>query len=100
MDVPWRSKRHPIFRRLMVDEGRRLSWLAARIGYSHQHVKNVSAGSWPASARFRAACAALVGARECDLFEMGGTDSVPPRDGSRRRGAKATTKPREDDAAE
>ena len=30
----------------------------------------------------------------------GGTDSVPPRDGSRRRGAKATTKPREDDAAE
>jgi hypothetical protein len=97
--VPWRSKRHPFVAILRAD-GRHLGWLAGKIGYSHQHVRNVAAGQFAASPRFRAACAALgreVGWPDVDLFDQGDA-SAGPRTGATRRegtavGALSTTAP-------
>lgn len=58
---------YPLFAILQA-EGRHMRWLAERIGYSHQHVRNVAAGQYPASARFRAACAREMGRPEGELF--------------------------------
>jgi hypothetical protein len=88
--VPWRSKRHPVFR-LVREDGRSLAWLARKIGYSHGHVRSVASGSWPAVARFRAACVALLGGSEHDLFDHGdGSSAAPPKEGEIVRAATAT----------
>lgn len=67
--------RHPVFRIVMVDEGRSLVWLARQIGMSHAHVKAVSAGIERPSARFRAECARVLGRPEADLFHGGAAPS-------------------------
>jgi len=77
----WRSRRHPVFALLRAD-GRHMGWLAQNLRppYSHAHVKSVSAGIWPASPRFRAACCALFGRDETELFhEHDGDSSARPR---------------------
>lgn len=85
--VPWRSRRHPVFA-LLRDDGRHMGWLARKLEppYSHAHVKAVSAGQWAASPRFRAACAALFGRDEADLFHEH-DDSNAPTEGDIRAGA-------------
>ena len=70
---------HPVFAIVRAD-GRHFGWLAQRIGYSHSHVRNVASGQFPASPRFRAACAALLGMPERDLFHD--ASSASPSEGS------------------
>jgi hypothetical protein len=86
--VPWRSRRHPVFALLRRD-GRHMAWLARTLDppYSHAHVKAVSAGQWPASARFRAACCALFKRPEGDLFHEHDDSNAPPKEGDIRAGA-------------
>lgn len=84
---------HPVFGIVRAD-GRHFRWLASRIGYSHSHVKNVAGGHFPASPRFRAACATLLGMPERELFhgapsEPTSADSVT-RDGTAAGQAYAT----------
>jgi len=83
--VPWRSKAHPVFGLLRAD-GRHKLWLAGQIGYSHQHVRNVAAGQFAASPRFRAACAALFGRDETELFDQGDASATPRRGATHREG--------------
>jgi transcriptional regulator with XRE-family HTH domain len=70
-----RYPRHPIWD-LLRDEGRSQRWLARRAGYSASHVHNVAAGNNPASAVFRAKCAAVLGLPERELFHDGGASSA------------------------
>jgi hypothetical protein len=85
-NVSWRSRRHPVFA-LLREDGRQKRWLAGKIGYSAGHVRNVAAGFWPASARFRAACADLFGRDETDLFDEHGGSTPAPTEGDIRAGA-------------
>jgi hypothetical protein len=71
-----RRARHPVFDIVQLDEGRTLKWLAARIGYSHAHVRNVAAGQFEASERFRAECARVLGRDEDELFLADRTESM------------------------
>ena len=66
---------HPVFAIVRAD-GRHFGWLAQRIGYSHSHVRNVASGQFPASPRFRAACAALLGMPERDLFHLDDSSAI------------------------
>jgi hypothetical protein len=68
--------RHPVFRIVMHDQGRSLTWLARETRFSHSYVKQVSAGLEKGSPRFRAACAALLGMSEAMLFHA--DSSAPP----------------------
>lgn len=54
--------------RILQDEGRKPSWLAVKTGVSRQYVHGVLWGHWPASAKFRAACAEALGRGESELF--------------------------------
>lgn len=80
---PNRGPQHPVFRIVMVDQGRSLIWLtreASRASdrpFSHAYVKAVSAGIEKGSPRFRAACAALLGMPVSDLFH-GVSDASQP----------------------
>lgn len=77
--------RHPVFRIVMHDQGRSLTWLARETGFSHSYVKQVSAGLEKGSPRFRAACAALLGVPEHELFHA--ISNAPPKEGDIRAGA-------------
>lgn len=70
---------YPLFAILQA-EGRHMLWLARRIGYSHSHVRNVAAGQFPASPRFRRACAEAMGLPEADLFDHDHSSTVTPPD--------------------
>jgi lambda repressor-like predicted transcriptional regulator len=59
--------RQPVFD-ILREQGRLLTWLARKSGYSHSHVKAVAAGIFPPSAKFRKACADALGLPEADLF--------------------------------
>jgi hypothetical protein len=76
---------HPVFAIVRAD-GRHFRWLAQRIGYSHSHVKNVACGQFPATPRFRAACARLLDMPESVLFHANGSSASrpagPPNTGS------------------
>lgn len=76
--------RHPVFRIVMHDQGRSLTWLARETGFSHSYVKQVSAGLEKGSPRFRAACATLLGVPEHELFHA---ISNAPTEGDIRAGA-------------
>src|SRR5690242_2232836 len=73
------------------EEGRyNLVWLARRTGYSHSHVKAMATGRYPTGPRFRAACAALLGLPERDLFHGTSSASAPgDSDGSDDRAGVA-----------
>jgi len=83
--VPWRSRRHPLFALLRARD-QRIGWLAGQIHYSRSHVKAVSAGQFPALARFRAACCSELGRDEAELF-LEHDDSNAPTEGDIRDGA-------------
>jgi hypothetical protein len=83
--VPWRSRRHPLFA-LLRARGQRIGWLAGEIKYSRSHVKAVSAGQFPAMARFRAACCGVLNRDEGELF-IEHDDSIAPTEGGIRDGA-------------
>lgn len=68
--------RQPVFNIVLVDEGRSLKWLARGTGYSHQHVKSLASGMFPATDAFRAKCVALLGRPECELF-VTASSSIP-----------------------
>ena len=59
--------RDPIWA-IMDDEGRRISWLAQRAGYTRVYLSYVKAGKRHGSARFRARCAAALGRSVAELF--------------------------------
>jgi hypothetical protein len=78
------TRRDPLWG-VLRDQGRyNLVWLARTTGYSHSHVKAMAAGSQPASPRFRAACARVLGMREQDLFHSGDSSSRPDGDAGSR----------------
>ena len=61
---------------ILREQGRyNLVWLAARTGYSHSRVKAMACGMAPCAPRFRAACAALLGMPERDLFHLTDSDA-------------------------
>jgi hypothetical protein len=73
---------HPIVA-VLVDQGRTQSWLARRIGRSHEHTNRVLNGVHPATAEFRQACARALGVAEGVLFHGQADDSnaAPVREG-------------------
>lgn len=82
---PERSRtEHPIVA-VLREQGRSQSWLARRIGRSHEHTNRVLNGVHPAVAEFRAACALALGMPESSLFHGSSDVSTPadaPNDGS------------------
>lgn len=74
----------PIWAHLREEGRYNLVWLARRTGYSHSHVKAMATGRYPTGPRFRAACAALLGLAEADLFHSTDSSASTPRgtDGS------------------
>jgi hypothetical protein len=77
--------KHPI-RRVLRDQGRTQAWLARTIGFASPYVRAVVSGAFPASARFRAACAEALALPEGDLFVGHGASP-------RERGAPLTDGP-------
>lgn len=67
---------HPIVA-VLRDQGRTQSWLARRIGRSHEHTNRVLNGLHPATDAFRLDCAALLGLPEEALFLDHGAPSEP-----------------------
>lgn len=60
--------RQPVFGIVLVEQGRSLKWLARETRFSHQHVKNVAAGVFPATEVFRTRCVEVLGRPESELF--------------------------------
>lgn len=80
---------HPIVA-VLRDQGRLQSWLARRIGRSHEHTNRVLNGLHPATADFRAACATALGLTEDELFhDTSGAGASVGSDGSTSRAGVA-----------
>lgn len=69
--MPHRNATHPIWRIVMVEQGRTLKWLAREVGCTPDHVRHVKAGTHAATDRFRAECARVLGMDESVLFHGG-----------------------------
>lgn len=82
-DVNGRARVHPIVG-VLREQGRSQTWLAFKIGRSHAYVNRTLNGLHPAIPAFRAACAAVLGMDEDDLFHQGDA-SAGPRTGATRR---------------
>lgn len=65
---------HPIFG-ILHDDGRQQTWLARKTGVSQAHVRAVKSGIQKPGRHFRAACAALLGMPEDELFCMDGSSA-------------------------
>jgi hypothetical protein len=77
------ASRHPIVA-VLREQGRTQTWLARKIGRSHAYTNRVLNGLHPAIPTFRAACAALLGVPEHELFHA---ISNAPTEGDIRAGA-------------
>lgn len=88
-----KTRQHPIFRILRVDQGRSMAWLARQTGFSHGYVRDVSCGLQKGSPRFRAACAEVMAMPEAELFLRGdghgGAASGAPKRRASRVGSAA-----------
>lgn len=73
--------------RVLVDQGRKQTWLAERVGCGKHHLNRVLRGRVPATAAFRASCAAALGLSEAVLFHD--DDSSGPHGGRLDRAGTA-----------
>lgn len=62
-----KAREHPI-RGIMRDEGRMLTWLARKTGYSQVYVQMTLLGHWNPSPAFRQRCVAVLQRPEDELF--------------------------------
>jgi hypothetical protein len=63
---------------VLREQGRTQTWLARKLGRSHAYTNRVLNGLHPAIPTFRAACAALLGVPEHELFHA--ISSAPPHE--------------------
>lgn len=75
---PDRGPRHPILD-VLREQGRRQSWLADRIGHSHEYTNRVLNGAHPAPLAFREKCARVLELPVSDLF-LPASDAPPATD--------------------
>ena len=76
---------HPIVG-VLREQGRTQTWLARRIGRTHEYVNRTLNGRHPAVPAFRAACALALGMGEDELFHQGDASATPHAGATHREG--------------
>ena len=61
----------PAIWNIMEHQGRRLDWLARRLGYTPVYVRGIKCGQFPVTAQFRRRCAEVLDLPEAVLFAEG-----------------------------
>lgn len=66
-------ERDPIWN-ILREQGRKMPWLARKIGYRYSYVRKVACGDCLPSSEFRSACASALDMPEAVLFVPGNYD--------------------------
>ena len=83
---------HPIVG-VLREQGRTQTWLARRIGRTHEYVNRTLNGRHPAVPAFRAACALALGMGEDELFDQGDASATPHAGANHRGGIAGVAAP-------